>query len=610
MGLVLEPDTYASNICAVCLKGGTEEPLIECATCRVHVHPRCYGIDHIVEEQQSESGASPDAAAAAAASSSSAAAAAAAAGPSPASSHPPACVLRVVKSLRDILYKRSDPGDLRMFHQAYRDVQEFGVRPAKDSRDALHVVAGPLDDRQGEAVHVCDPAVRRDGENGWDLRRLTALLERARAGGPIGQDEPFELRMTLGKRVLCPKESSAGPLSPPPPQHRLPTTPDKKRHRWRCDVCRRREDPWEGGTEEPLIECATCRVHPPWGGFFTTPLKAPSVLAPKDGEAKSSRERVPPAYDEVFDVPTIGDAPLGAYELLFCSHPERLGLEIQLECGTWWMAPPSHSFEEESEWRAAPTPTPAAASRHAAHATPLSTAGGPFPSGGLGLDLAGGLGLGPSPAPATLPPPLLPPPLLPPAAAAAAAAAGGYGPDGDVGDMEREREREGPAHPPQRNKFVHVACARFANGVECEGNGRPQPKLRSTKAELGAERVDRRQTKQSMQQHLKRRAQEELNAAFKPVSADATTKGASFKALQGSRRTGVFLSRAPSAPEEGKRRSPKHNESLALLTQNARDIESPRRLLQLRNKTSARVHLHAASSLPPPPSWEEYPPFL
>ncbi|CEM35342.1 unnamed protein product [Vitrella brassicaformis CCMP3155] len=113
-----------------------------------------------------------------------------------------------------------------MFHQAYRDVQEFGVRPAKDSRDALHVVAGPLDDSQGEAVHVCDPAVRRDGENGWDLRRLTALLERARAGGPVGQDEPFELRMTLGKRVLCPKESSAGPLSPPPPQHRLPTTPD------------------------------------------------------------------------------------------------------------------------------------------------------------------------------------------------------------------------------------------------------------------------------------------------------------------------------------------------------------------------------------------------
>ncbi|CEL97075.1 unnamed protein product [Vitrella brassicaformis CCMP3155] len=332
MGLVLEPDTYAFNMCAVCLKDGTEEPLIECATCRVHVHPRCYGIDHIV------------------------------------------------------------------------DVQELGVRPAKDSRDALHVVAGPLDDRQGEAVHVCDPAVRREGENGWDLRRLTALLERARADGPIGQDEPFELRMTLGKRVLCPKESSAGPLSPPPPQHRLPTTPDKKRHRWRCDVCRRREDPWEvpcelcprrGGAlkavtintqphpqqqpgllpmpplsrrpadsflsakrerrktllppearqqqrkmrtdmdrlspvpspSPPTVRVVTLNtlLQPPWGapwvqrGFFTRPLKAPSVLAPEDGEAKSS---VPPAYDEVFDASwrhDVGDPPLGAFEALF-SH--------------------------------------------------------------------------------------------------------------------------------------------------------------------------------------------------------------------------------------------------------------------------------------------------
>ncbi|CEM30682.1 unnamed protein product [Vitrella brassicaformis CCMP3155] len=54
----------------------------------------------------------------------------------------------------------------------------------------------------------------------------------------------------------------------------------------------------------------------------------------------------------------------------------------------------------------------------------------------------------------------------------------------------------------------------------------------------------------------------------------------------------------------------RRKEPRALVTQNARDIKSPRRLLQLRNKTSARVHLHAASSLPPPPSWEEYLPFL
>ncbi|CEM29645.1 unnamed protein product [Vitrella brassicaformis CCMP3155] len=43
------------------------------------------------------------------------------------------------------------------------------------------------------------------------------------------------------------------------------------------------------------------------------------------------------------------------------------------------------------------------------------------------------------------------------------------------------------------------------------------------------------------------------------------------------------------------RRSPKHNECRALLTKNARDIKSPRRLP------------HAASSLPPPPPWEGYP---
>ncbi|CEM32693.1 unnamed protein product [Vitrella brassicaformis CCMP3155] len=108
----------------------------------------------------------------------------------------------------------------------------------------------------------------------------------------------------------------------------------------------------------PTVRVVTLNtlLQPPWGGFFTTPLKAPHVLAPKDGKAKSSRKRVPPAYYEMFDVPTIGDPPLGAYEVLFCSHPERLGLEIQLECGSGWMAPPSHAPEEEKEWGRPLTP--------------------------------------------------------------------------------------------------------------------------------------------------------------------------------------------------------------------------------------------------------------
>ncbi|CEM06594.1 unnamed protein product [Vitrella brassicaformis CCMP3155] len=145
---------------------------------------------------------------------------------------PPSQPGDLLNSLREMLQKRGDPSNQGMYHAAYQGV-DFNVYGVDASCGLCGVTAGPLHDGEGQELYVRLPFVRQDADKGWRLGAVTRLLKRARQGGDLREDEPFEVvvghhegraRRFLQSRPMPPGPTEPGSFSeqflavPPPPR--------------------------------------------------------------------------------------------------------------------------------------------------------------------------------------------------------------------------------------------------------------------------------------------------------------------------------------------------------------------------------------------------------